>query len=269
MARSASDAAKCRSASSSNNRTRRSVCKLVTSQPDYQEIGAPADIRARPRRCDEPKRNIVMNYEAADRVLSISFLREPEEHANAILEADRRMTTAPDEGGRATGRALGAAVGFAAAVGIIMELHRRFILPLILEPSDIPPLGTAVLELLPFFLLVVALFATLYVRASRRRRHGLTSRLRPGVFVDVDIFSKGIAVSADQSRFEVDWSGVRDVVAVPNGMEIECEAAVIFIPARAFANRAAFSEAGKEIRNVWREALKRDHDGKMVAAGLD
>ena len=52
-------------------------------------------------------------------------------------------------------------------------------------------------------------------------------------------------------------------------MEIECELSVIFIPERAFANRAAFNEAGREMRNVWRQALKRDHDSRMVAAGLD
>ena len=52
-------------------------------------------------------------------------------------------------------------------------------------------------------------------------------------------------------------------------MEIECEVFVFRIPMRAFASRAAFNEAGQEIRNIWREALKREHDGKTIAAGLD
>jgi len=210
-----------------------------------------------------------MSYAAADRVLSISFAREPEEHADALAEAGRRMFSDTDEEGRAWGKALGTAIGFGAVVGIVMELYRRFILPLMLDASEIAPLHVAALEMLPFFFLVSALVVTLYVRAARRQHRGVISRLRPGIFVDVDIFSKGLVLTTGQSSFTADWSEVRDVVGVRNGMEIECELSVIFIPERAFANRAAFNEAGREIRNVWRQALKRDHDSRMVAAGLD
>lgn len=76
------------------------------------------------------------------------------------------------------------------------------------------PLGTATLELLPLILLVGALFVFLYARRVRRRRRALISRLRPGVFVDVDIFSKGISVSSGgQSTVEVDWPAVRNIFA--------------------------------------------------------
>lgn len=210
-----------------------------------------------------------MSYEAADRVLSISFVRDPEEHADMMLQAGRRMVTETDSS-VAWWKAIGTAIGFGVVVAIVMELYRRILLPVILDPSEIAPFGTAALELLPLILLVVALFAFLYARASRRRRRVLISRLRPGVFVDVDIFSKGICVSnGGQSTVEVDWPAVRNIFAVRDGMEIECEVFVFHIPLRAFASRAAFNEAGQEIRNVWREALKREHDGKMIAAGLD
>lgn len=70
-------------------------------------------------------------------------------------------------------------------------------------------------------------------------------------------------------RIEVDWLAVRAVFADGSRIEIECESIALYLPERAFTDRKAFAEAAKTIRNLWREALKREHDGKMVAAGLD
>jgi hypothetical protein len=208
-----------------------------------------------------------MSYEAADRVLSLSFNRDPVEHADVMLATGRRMMTStrPSSGGAG----LVIAIGFGAVVGIAMEIHRRFLLPLIVGPSEIAPLGTVALQLLPLIILILALYAFLYVRALRRQRNALVSRLEPNVFVDVDIFPEGIRLSSDQMRIELDWLAVRAVFADGSRIEIECESIALYLPERAFTDRKAFAEAAKTIRNLWREALKREHDGKMVAAGLD
>lgn len=208
-----------------------------------------------------------MRYDPADRVLSLSFTRNPQEHADVMIESGRRMLTSTEPAYAWGG--FGVAIGFGAVVGIVMEIHRRFILPSLLGPSDITPLGTVALQLLPLILLAAALYIFLHRRAVQRQRRALISRLEPNLFIDVDIFSRGIISSSGQFTVEIDWPVVRDIFADAGRIEVECESFSVYIPERAFACRSAFNEAAKEIRDLWREALKRDRDSKMVAAGLD
>lgn len=208
-----------------------------------------------------------MRYDPGTRVLSLSFARDPEEHTDVMLEAGRRMMSQADT--VRPGTAILVAIGFGVAVGIVMELHRRIVLPSVLGSSEVAPLGTVALQLLPLILLFAALYAVLHVRTTRRRRRAMISRLQPNHFVDVDIFSGGVSTSAAQARVEVDWSGVRDIIADGGRIELECESFVIYIPTRAFENYAAYAEALKAMRRLWHDAVKLDHDRRMVAAGLD
>lgn len=207
-----------------------------------------------------------MRYDPADRILSLSFTRDPEEHTEVMLEAGRRMMTHADTIGPVT--AVLVAIGFGAVVGIVMEFHRRIVLPSLLGRAEIAPFSTVALQLLPLILLFVALYATLHIRATRRRRRAMISRLQPDHFVDVDIFAAGVRTSAAQASVEVDWPGVRDIIADDGRIELECESFVIYVPARAFENYAAYAEAAKLMRRLWHDAVKLDRDRKMAAAGL-
>lgn len=208
-----------------------------------------------------------MRYDPATRLLSLSFTRDPGEHADVMLELGRRMTTSADPLSPWTG--LGIALGFGAVVGIAMEVHRRFVLPLVLGPSENAPLGTVAVQVLPLVLLVAAGYVFLHLRVTRRRRKALISRLRPDLVVDVDIFSDGIVSSSEQFAVEIDWPAVTNIVLDGSRIEIECESFAIYLPERAFSNRTAFTEAARELRSLWREAVKRDRDSRMLAAGLD
>jgi hypothetical protein len=208
-----------------------------------------------------------MRYDPATRVLSLSFTRDPVEHADVMLEAGRRMTTSTDPVSAWTG--LGVAVGFGAIVGIVMEIHRRVILPMLLGPSEIAPLGTVTLQLLPVILLILALYVAIYRRAVRRRRNALISRIQPNTIVDVDIFADGMHFASGQLAFDIDWPAVTSIVLDANRIEIECDSFATYLPDHAFANKAAFAETGKVLRRLWRDAAKHDHDRRMVAAGLD
>jgi hypothetical protein len=208
-----------------------------------------------------------MRYDPATRVLSLSFTRDPEEHADVMLDTGRRMMTSTDPASAWT--AFGMAIGFGAIVGIVMELHRRFILPLVLGPSAIAPLGTVTAQLLPLILLVVALYVVLYRRVAKRQRKALLSRIEPNLAVDVDIFTQGIISTSGDFTVEIDWSAVTNIILDQSRIEIECESFAIYLPERAFPDRAAFMEAAKALRKLWREAAKRDRDSRMVAAGLD
>lgn len=208
-----------------------------------------------------------MRYDPADRILSLSFAREPQEHADVMLEAWRRMLAGPGSG--SPWRSFFMAVGFGVVVGIAMEIHRRLVLPALLGTSDIAPLSVIVVQLLPVVTLVLALYALLRVRTLRRRHSALVARLAPALYIDVDIFPKGISASSGQVAVDVDWPAVRNVFTDAGRIELECESFSLYIPMRAFADPNAFSEAAKEIRKLWREAVKHDRDSRMLAAGLE
>jgi hypothetical protein len=208
-----------------------------------------------------------MPYEPSTRVLSVSFVRDPAEQADVTVEAGRRWMTGADT--LSTGAGVGIAVGFGAVAGLVMEIHRRFVLPLVLGSSDTVPLGTMAVQLLPLILLLGALFAWLHRRAQRRWRQAMTSRLTPGCIVDVDLYSQGVSMSGGQTIIEIDWEAVRDVIADKNRIEIECEGFVVYVPARAFDGVAAYAQAVKDIRQLWRDALRLERDRKMIEAGLD
>jgi len=161
------------------------------------------------------------------------------------------------------------AITFGAAVGIAMEIHRRFVLPLILGPSEIAPLGTVGLQLLPLILLVADFYAVVHRRIAKLRRKALLSRLEPDLIVDVDIFAQGIVTTSGHSTVETDWTAVKNILIDGGRIEIECESFAIYLPERAFKDQAAFTDAAAELRKLRREALKREHDGRMIAAGLD
>lgn len=208
-----------------------------------------------------------MAYDPETRILSLSFTRDPGEHADAMLEMGRRMTTSADPISAWTG--FGLAIGFGAVVGVVMEIHRRFVLPMLAGSSEIAPLGMVALQLLPLLLLVAALYAILHQRTIRRRRTALVSRLERNLVIDVDIFSKGLTSSSGQVTIDIDWAAVTDIVVNGNRIEIECESFATYLPERAFTNRAAFAEAARDLRKLWREAVKHDRDSRMLAAGLD
>lgn len=209
-----------------------------------------------------------MPYDPATRVLSLSYTRDPEEHADVMLDAARRMVTETDPG-LAWGRVVGLAVGLGAAIGIVMEIHRHFVLPLVLGPADIAPFGIVFIQLLPLILVAIALYLWLGLRARRRQRNALIARLEPNAVVDIDIFAAGMSSTNSHVSVEIDWLAVRDIVLDGSRLDIEVESFVTYIPQRAFASHSAFMEGAKEIRNRWREAHKRERDSKMIAAGLD
>lgn len=208
-----------------------------------------------------------MRYDPADRVLSLSFAREPEEHADVILEAGRRMLAGPGSG--SPWRMFFVAIGFGVVVGIAMEIHRRFVLPALLGTSDIAPLSVVAVQLLPVVILVLGLYALLHARTLRRRRSALVARLAPALYIDVDIFPTGISASSGQVAIEVDWPAARNVFVDAGRIEIECESFSLYIPERAFADHKVFTDAAIEIRKLWREDVKHDRDSRMLAAGLE
>jgi hypothetical protein len=208
-----------------------------------------------------------MRHDPANRVMSLSFRREPEEHATQMLEAGRRLTTSPAPA--SPWPAFGLAIGGGIVVGIVNEIYRQFVLPLFLDDTETVPLGIAVMQLLPALVLLLAVLVLLYRRSLRRRRAALVSRIQPGLIIDVEIFPHGLVSSNGPTTIEVEWAAVRAITSESGRLVLECESFALYIPERAFATPTAFADGSKEIRRLWREALRNERDTRMIDAGLD
>lgn len=201
-----------------------------------------------------------MRYDAQSSLLSVSFKREPEEHVRVMFEAGRRLTPKPTA---AHGRHIFIGmVVWGAALGIVSELYRQYVLILLLHLSDVPPLGLAALQMGPLVLLAGGLLAWYGRRAMRRTRKNWISQVAPGVFVDTDICSHGIRSAAGPIQLTAEWQKVRNIVLGPSRIDVEIETFVIYIPERAFENRQGFDHAAELIQRLWQE----HRSGRKAAA---
>ena len=203
-----------------------------------------------------------MRTDAQNRIMSLSFRREPKEHADVMLQAGRRLMT-PRNSSYGWTVFIGA-VAFGAVIGITMEVYRRFVLSPLLGIDEVTPLNIIILQLLPFLLLI---FALLYARArdvSKRRKQALIDRLEPGLFVDTDIFRDGLRSSTGPLTITMEWTAVRNVLIDKTRIELEGESFSTYIPERAFENRPAFEAAAAQIRTLWQDAKRKQ---KQIAEG--
>ncbi|MGV3551542.1 hypothetical protein [Rhizobium sp.] len=210
---------------------------------------------------------MTMPYSPAERLLSVSFERRRDEHADAMFDIGRRMMTENRTVSPWIGFAM--AIGLGVVVGATMEVHRRFIMPVVFGITDTAPLGTAILQFLPLLLIAAGVYAFFYMRTVKGQRAALTSRIRPGLTIDIEIFEAGVAVLMPAFSMEVDWPFVSDVYIDGARIEIECESLSIYIPERAFPDRATHVAAYKQIRGAWQDAAKRERDRRMLEAGID
>jgi hypothetical protein len=210
-----------------------------------------------------------MRHDPASRVLSLSFTRDPAEHADVMIAAGRRMFPVRRSSSlRWSWIRFSLAIAAGIVIGFIMEAYRRLVLPF-LGMQDTVPLGTAMLQVLPLALLAVALLIAFAWWGIRLRRSAFAARISPGVIVDVDIFTDGLTSSGGDLIIDLDWLAVREVYADANRIEIECESFVVYLPVRAFADGKAFTHGAAEIRKLWRDRLKRDRDRRLLGAGVD
>lgn len=208
-----------------------------------------------------------MRTDAQSRIMSLSFQREPKEHADVMLEAGRRLMT--PRGSSSGWPLLLGAVAFGAVIGLAMEGYRRFILSPLLGIGDVTPLNIIVLQLLPFFLLIFGLLFTYVRHARKRRRQALIDRVTPGQFVDVDIYLDGFRAASGPVTLSAEWVSIRDVLVAKARIEFVGESTVAYIPERAFADRPAFEAAAKQLRQLWLDARRRQKDavGEGAAPG--
>jgi hypothetical protein len=207
-----------------------------------------------------------MRTDAQSRIMSLSFRREPKEHAEVMLEAGRRLTMSRSS---AYGwLLLLGAVAFGAAVGLVMEGYRRFILSPLFGIDDVAPLGVIILQLLPFFLLLFVLLFTYARYARKRRKQALIDRLAPDQFVDTDIFTDGFTTSAGPVTLSVDWVAVADVIVGDRRIEFVSDSFVAYIPERAFPDRRAFAAAGSQLYQLWQDAKRKQKEAADDPAAL-
>jgi hypothetical protein len=196
----------------------------------------------------EPK---TMRYDAQSSLLSISFAREPEEHVKVMFEAGRRLQSRPTA---KQGRHIFIGLIFwGLALGLCIELYRQYVLIALLHLENVPPLGLAALQLVPFVLLAGGSLVWYGRRALRKTRQNWINLVEPGVFVDTDIYNHGIRSRGGPIQITVEWQKVRNIVFGPSRIDIEVETFIVYIPDRAFDNRKGFDDAAELIQRLWQE----------------
>ena len=198
-----------------------------------------------------------MSYDAASRKLSISFKRDAREHVEVMMDSGRRFT-AP----RTTSPVffyLGI-IGTGIAISLVMEIYRRLLLPLYVEPEAISPLGVVLMQFLPLVLLFMLLIFALSAYGTDRRKRTLIARFEQETFIDIDIFRDGLCASSARDSITVDWSAIRDVLVEKQRILFESEGFVLYVPQRAFPDKGAFDAAYRDIRALWRNARRLNAD---------
>lgn len=195
-----------------------------------------------------------MRTDAQNRIMSLSFERDPQENAAVMFEAARRRTRSGAS--ILTGTWLFRFFVYAAAFGLAMELYRRYVLVHLAGLSTIPAFNILMLQVFPVFILIWLLLSW-HSRIDRQRSvKALADRLDKHVFVDIDIYRDGIQAATGKTLVQMNWTAIRDISVLEGRIEFESEAWVSFIPLRAFQDRQDYLRRAKEIQALWRAALQ-------------
>lgn len=201
-----------------------------------------------------------MRTDAQSRIMSLSFKREPEEHADVMIQAGRRMMT--PRKALSVGPFFAAAIAVGVVLALGMEAYRRFVLSPLLGNADVTPANVIFLQFLPLFVLAIILIYSFSALSHKRRRQALIERLDKNLFVDVDIYEEGMRSTSGPVTVMLEWKAIRDVAVKPSRLEFEGDSYVAYLPQRAFESRARFEEAAKKIRGLWMSTRHGNADQK-------
>ncbi|MCV3766898.1 hypothetical protein [Rhizobium sp. TRM95796] len=195
-----------------------------------------------------------MRYQAWQRVLSASFERQPNEHADVILSSGNRLssTRAP----RLNLFTVGVATAFGLAIGAALEAYRRFILPDLVGLDSVPPLSVILLQLLPFLLLISALILGRAYYLEGLKKLSLASEIAPGAFIDIDVYETGVETSSGETTIWMPWTSIREINVGKKRIELVGDGFTAYFPERAFSDKAAYSDALLTFSKLHRAARK-------------
>jgi hypothetical protein len=199
-----------------------------------------------------PASRTTARYETINRILSISFERQPDEHVDVVLSSNQRFTATSRP--RYTWLVLAGAVVSGVAIGLLMEVYRRFVLSALFDEAFVPPFSIVLLQFLPFVLLIAGL---IFGRASyleHSRRKTFSKQLAKGQFIDTDIYENGIETTSGDVTVWMPWTTVRDVVVARKRIEILSDAFVTYLPLRAFPDKAVFHQTGVRMAELKRRS---------------
>ncbi|MCO6184774.1 YcxB family protein [Rhizobium sp. L1K21] len=95
-----------------------------------------------------------------------------------------------------------------------------------------------------------------FARMFRHRQEALRiARIRARGWADVEISATGLIYVTDGRNQRLDWRAVRSVSHAKDKILLDLDQSTIYIPERAFANRAEFLSQYKVIRQAWLDRL--------------
>lgn len=187
--------------------------------------------------------------------ISVSFIRQPDEHVAVMLRAGRRVARrSPQKVQNEVAWFFISAIAVGVGLPVLFYLLRRYVyVPVFGLSPSIHEAELAIIWLVPS-LMIYALILVYYRWAMRRRRAVMRSRIRPGVRITATANAQGASWASTDTRIWFGWSEIINISRADGRIEFDLESFVTYIPASAFSDQQAQDAAFARILGFWQAA---------------
>jgi len=185
--------------------------------------------------------------------VTVSFMRQPDEHVSVMLRAGRRMARrSPQKAQNEVAWFFISAIAVGAGLPVLFYLLRRYVyVPVFGLSPSIHEADIAIIWLVPS-LMIYALILVYSRWAMRQRRAAMHSRIRPGVTITVTANAEGASWASTDTKIWLGWSEIVNISRADGRIEFDLESFVTYIPASAFSDQKAQDAAFARILGFWR-----------------
>lgn len=187
--------------------------------------------------------------------ITVSFIRQPDEHVAVMLRAGRRAAgRSPQKAQNDAGWFVLWAIAIGAALPVVFHFLREYIfIPIFGLSPSINKGDMAIIWLIPT-LILYALVLTYSSWQVRRRLAAMQARIRPGLTITVTITPDGATCNTEHTSMWLAWSEIVDIGLRDKRIEFDLESFATYIPASAFSDQQAQDAAFARILGLWRAA---------------
>lgn len=186
--------------------------------------------------------------------ITLSYVRQPIEEAEVIVEAADRFGTPLQPPGNVAARYL--LIGIVGGAGLSLFLHAYrglILLPILGLTPLIKVSDLLAICLLPCFLTYLLLMIQ-FRREARQRLIATAARIKPDVTIAVIISGQGIRWASPGTSQQLAWTEITDITPRFGRIEFDSDASVAYIPAHAFHNQQEQAAILARIQAFWRPA---------------
>jgi hypothetical protein len=184
--------------------------------------------------------------------ITLSYVRQPVEQAEVIVEAAGRFGTPLQQSGNLAARYLFIGIAGGAGLSLFLHAYRGLILLPVLGLTPLIKVSDLLaICILPCFLTYLLLMAQAR-REARQRLVATAAAIRPDVTVAITITAQGIEWNSPGTSCRLAWTEITDITPRFGRIEFDSDASVAYIPAHAFHNQQEQAAILARIQAFWR-----------------